>query len=273
MRDARGVIVAVGARVATRVGTRVTAGVIVAVGARVATRVRVAVGAGREGVATGAGEDVCVAVATEVCVEPTPTGVVGRTVAGAMDVDVAADGAAPVSVGLAGDAGTTLVVVPAGVDWLIGAGVARLLPVARVVGRGVTVGRAVGPVVIAATGWIPPLPVAVTRPPLSLVAVTRPPLSLVAVTRPPLSLVAVAAALVGKGALALSRAPWEPKTRVATRMAAISATATPRAPSSAGRVVRAGVGPCSSGERLDTIILHNTVPRRHTAGASAVEVG
>ena len=246
-------IVAVGARVATRVGTRVTAGVIVAVDARVATRVRVAVGAGREGVATGAGEDVCVAVATEVCVEPTPTGVVGRTVAGAMDMDVAADGAAPVSVGLAGDAGTTLVVVPAGVDWLIGAGVARLLPVARVVGRGVTVGRAVGPVVIAATGWIPPLPVAVTRPPLSLMA--------------------VAAALVGKGALALSRAPWEPKTRVATRMAAISATATPRAPSSAGRVVRAGVGPCSSGERLDTIILHNTVPRRHTAGASAVEVG
>jgi len=263
MRDARGVIVAVGARVATRVGTRVTAGVIVAVGARVATRVRVAVGAGREGVATGAGEDVCVAVATEVCVEPTPTGVVGRTVAGAMDMDVAADGAAPVSVGLAGDAGTTLVVVPAGVDWLIGAGVARLLPVARVVGRGVPVGHAVGPVVVAAAGWIPPLPVAVAWPPAALVAVTR----------PPLSLMAVAAALVGKGALALSRAPWEPKTRVATRMAAISATATPRAPSSAGRVVRTGVGPCSSGERLDTIILHNTVPRRHTAGASAVEVG
>jgi len=184
----------------------------VAVGARSdrGDDVRVAAGAGRGGavVPPVGGGAVCVALAAGGRV-----GLTGRIVCGRA-VGVVVGGAAPVApltVGTAGGAVIGFVLAPTGVDWLIGGAVACPAPVARVVGRGVTVGRIVGAAVTVAGA-----------------------------PRPSATLVAVAVVLVRTGALALLPEPWDPKTRVAMSMTAISATATPRAPSSAARV-RAGV--------------------------------
>nr|MDQ2829076.1 hypothetical protein [Chloroflexota bacterium] len=155
------------------------------------------------------GGAVCVALAAGVCVGLTGGIVCGRAVAGAVGVVVGGTApVAPLTVGIAGGAVIGFVLAPTGVDWLIGGAVACPTPVARIVGRRVTVGRVVGADVTVAGA---------PRPPAALVAVT-----------------------VKTGALALLPEPWEPKTRVAMSMTAISATATPRAPSSAARV-RAGV--------------------------------